>query len=156
MEKVNIAQAQAELAKMAGFAKAFADAQIVLNALANAEQVGRELADANDKARAELGAAKDDIAAAKTEAEKARASARSAIKNAEVKADKLVAEAEEKAADTSRRVEAEGAEADKSLAAKRDELANLKQAVDESSAELLALETKIAGAKDAVAKLLAG
>jgi chromosome segregation ATPase len=146
-DDVNIQQAMAELGKMAGFAKAFRDVEIVLNALANAEQVGKELAAANDAARADLEGTKALITAAQAEADQILTKAHNVLFKAEEQADADLAAAHEL-------IEADKAKAADELAALDEEVAKRKQALTDlaaattqQSAELDALEAKVTEAK---------
>lgn len=109
MAKPTLSETQAALAKLGVFARAIADANVIVDGLAGHEQNAKELKAAADAARKDMEAAKAEladvvatVAAAKDEgkklAEAAKAKAEGVLSDAQAKAAALVADAEAKAA----------------------------------------------------------
>lgn len=152
---MSVAEAQAALGKMTRILKAFEGAQVVLDTLANAEQVGRELDAAIAAKRAELDEANRAVSLARetaltirmdSEAKAADAKEKIAdrLGKAEKKAEKIVAEAEELA-----RIATDEAAA----IAERVEITKAEAAV--STAEAEAAETRLAAAKAKLKEMMA-
>lgn len=125
---VSISEAQAALSQMGNMARGLAKAEIIINALANADQVGRELETRIKAKRAEI--AKLETATMDRANAKAKESAAAIIAEAQDGAREIIADAQK-----------EADQIEKSLAAAKIELGNV--------------ENKIAGLKEQ-ARALAG
>jgi hypothetical protein len=147
--------ALAALGQMSAFANGMRGAQTVLDALANAEQVTKELTDATVAKRAELALAQADL----TKAQLAATASAEAAQAQRAAADTHFADAVDAAgravAATNAKGQAQAALAAEALALIHKQTDDATAALAAKTAELAALDEKINAAKYAIQKMLA-
>lgn len=144
---MSVSEAAAALERLASLGRAMQDAQKVVDALRNAEQVERETKAAIEAARADLAKLQSDIRDAEGTLESVRLKLNDATAKAARDARALMDAAQARVQECENEIALKRSEADVQLAASQELLNRVAQDKKAAEAELAAVEDKISAAK---------
>lgn len=146
MTNINIQSAVSALSQLSALANGLRGAQIVLDALANAEQVGKELDVALATKRAAIDQAANELAAHAAQRTQVVAESEALTAKAQADADQIVSDAKAQASAASDGADVVVAHATAAVAAAAAQHKSLCFACDTKAADLAELEAKLAAA----------